>query len=71
MEGTFDLSVVVPLYNEEGNVKALHAKVLVACQNLGKSFEIIFIDDGSKDATVANCQGLSPLKLIEFRKNFG
>ena len=71
MEETMDLSVVVPLYNEEGNAKALHAKILAACQDLGKSFEIIFIDDGSKDGTVANCQGLSPLKLIKFRKNFG
>jgi glycosyltransferase involved in cell wall biosynthesis len=71
MEETMDLSVVVPLYNEEGNVRELHAKILAACQTLGKSFEIIFIDDGSKDATVANCQGLSPLKLIKFRKNFG
>ncbi|HAT73394.1 MAG: Glycosyl transferase GT2 family [Candidatus Moranbacteria bacterium GW2011_GWF2_36_839] len=65
------ISVVVPLYNEEGNVKNLHAKILSACQNLGREFEIIFIDDGSKDKTVENCQGLSPLKLIEFRRNFG
>lgn len=65
------ISVVVPLYNEEGNVKELHAKILEACQKLGKSFEIIFIDDGSKDATVAECEGLAPLKLIKFRKNFG
>lgn len=65
------ISVVVPLYNEEGNVRELHKKILSACQGLGKDFEIIFIDDGSSDETVKNCQGLSPLTLIEFRKNFG
>lgn len=65
------LSVVVPLYNEEGNVKELHKKIFEACKNLGKTFEIIFIDDGSKDGTINDCEGLSPLKLIKFRKNFG
>lgn len=66
-----DISVVVPLYNEEGNVRELHRKILEACKSLGKSFEIIFIDDGSKDKTVENCAGLIPLKFIKFRKNFG
>ena len=65
------LSVVAPLYNEEGNVKELHGRILEACRNLGRTFEIIFIDDGSSDGTVANCEGLTPLKLIKFRKNFG
>ena len=65
------LSVVVPLYNEEGNARELHNRIKDACQNLGKGFEIIFVDDGSTDDTAKNCQGLSPLKLIKFRKNFG
>jgi glycosyltransferase involved in cell wall biosynthesis len=65
------LSVVVPLYNEEGNVKELHERIVKACRELGKPFEIIFVDDGSKDDTVKNCESLSPLTLIKFRKNFG
>jgi len=65
------ISVVVPLYDEEGNVKELHRRILESCQAIGKPFEIIFIDDGSKDSTVKNCEGLSPLTLIKFRKNFG
>ena len=69
-ENTY-ISVVVPVYNEEGNVKELHQRILAACQGLGKSFEIIFVDDGSTDKTVEMCQGLTPLKLIKFRKNFG
>ncbi len=71
MDEKKELSVVVPLYNEEGNARELHRKILEACQALGKSFEIIFIDDGSKDGTIKNCAGLTPLKLIKFRKNFG
>jgi glycosyltransferase involved in cell wall biosynthesis len=65
------LSVVVPLYNEEGNVAELHRRILEAVQKLGRSFEIIFIDDGSRDKTLQEAKGLSPLRLIVFRKNFG
>jgi len=65
------LSVVVPLFNEEDNVLELHRQILEACQKLGKSFEIIFIDDGSTDETFQRCQKLSPLKVIRFRRNFG
>lgn len=65
------LSIVVPIYNEEGNVRELHQKIKDACQKIGRPFEIVFVDDGSSDNTVKNCEGLSPLKLIKFRKNFG
>ncbi|MDP3957271.1 MAG: glycosyltransferase family 2 protein [bacterium] len=65
------LSVVVPLYNEEGDVKELHERIKKAAQAIGRPFEIIFIDDGSRDKTLPSTQGLSPLKLIVFRKNFG
>lgn len=64
-------SVVVPVYNEEGNVALLHAKIAEALRAIGRPFEIIFVDDGSSDGTVKNCQDLSPLKLVEFRRNFG
>lgn len=70
MEKPF-LSVVVPLYNEEGNVRELHKQILEACLKLGKPFEIIFVDDGSKDDTIKKCEGLTPLTLVKFRKNFG
>ncbi len=66
-----EISVVVPLYNEEDNVKELHKRIVEACRKLGKTFEVIFIDDGSSDKTVERCQNLSPLKLIKFRRNFG
>lgn len=65
------LSVVVPLLNEVGNVEELHKKILEACRALGQPFEIVFVDDGSRDKTNEFCRGLRPLKLITFRKNFG
>ncbi len=65
------LSVVVPLYNEEGNVRELHRKIREAVEKIGRPFEIIFVDDGSKDGTLEAAKGLTPLKLIAFRKNFG
>jgi glycosyltransferase involved in cell wall biosynthesis len=71
MSEKLDLSIVVPLYNEEENVRELHGRILAICQKMGQSFEIIFIDDGSDDKTVEICRSLQPLKLIQFRKNFG
>ncbi|MEP7162672.1 MAG: glycosyltransferase family 2 protein [Candidatus Moraniibacteriota bacterium] len=71
MENKAYISVVVPLFNEEGNVLELHRRILSALQKLGKPFEIIFIDDGSRDKTLAEAKTLHPLKLISFRKNFG
>lgn len=70
-EGKINISVVVPIFNEEGNVEKLHQRILEECQKLNKNFEIIFVDDGSKDKTVEICNKLSPLKLIKFRKNYG
>lgn len=65
------LSIVVPLYNEEGNVRELHQKIVAAVTNIGRPFEVIFVDDGSRDKTLEQTVGLHPLKLIVFRKNFG
>lgn len=65
------LSVVVPVYNEEGNVEALHKEIKEMCENAGYDYEIIFINDGSSDKTDAVCRTLKPLKYIQFRRNFG
>jgi len=65
------ISVVVPVFNEEGNVRELHQKIVEACRALGKPFEVVFIEDGSTDKTNEICRTLSPLKLIVQRKNFG
>lgn len=65
------ISVVVPIYNEEGNVKELHKEIHEVCEKLNDQYEIIFIDDGSTDKTVEICKDLRPLKIIQFRRNFG
>lgn len=65
------VSVVVPVYNEEGNVANLHAEIKDVCEKKGYAYEIIFVDDGSQDKTVEVCKTLKPLKLIQMRRNFG
>lgn len=65
------ISVVVPFYNEEGNVRELHREINEICEKSGYDYEIIFINDGSSDQTDVFCRELSPLKYICFRKNFG
>ena len=65
------LSVVVPVYNEEGNVAELHREIKETCEKAGYEYEIIFINDGSSDRTDEICRTLVPLKYIQFRKNIG
>lgn len=64
-------SVIVPVYNEEGNVISLYNDIVSAMEAIGKTFEILFIDDGSSDGTYKKLKGLKNTRLIRFRKNFG
>ena len=72
---SMDLSVVVPVYNEEENVKNLCLSLKSVLDSLGKSFEIILIDDGSTDNTFSIMKELrkeiKELKIICLRTNFG
>jgi glycosyltransferase involved in cell wall biosynthesis len=70
-QSNFYLSVVVPVFNEEGAIASLHAKILAAAQKIGRPLEIIFINDGSSDRTLEIMKTLRPLKIISFRRNFG
>lgn len=68
------ISCVVPVYNEEGNVEAFFAKLQAALRELTNRFEIIAIDDGSRDATVEKIVHLPEeygVKLLSFSRNFG
>lgn len=65
------ISIIVPVFNEEGNVKKLHEEIKEVCQKQNYEYEIIFIDDGSSDYTVEIAKKLKPLKLICMRRNFG
>lgn len=70
-----DLSVVIPVFNEEESVKILYQAVTKALVTLNRPYEIILVDDGSKDQTFTNaCQLVqqdSRLKLIKLKRNYG
>ncbi|HBB25182.1 MAG TPA: glycosyltransferase, partial [Bacteroidetes bacterium] len=68
---SYSISVVVPVYNEELNVAALHQEILDVCRREGYTFEIIFVDDGSSDRTLDVLATVSPVKVIALRRNFG
>ncbi|MBW3015176.1 glycosyltransferase family 2 protein [Candidatus Woesearchaeota archaeon] len=70
-----DISVVLPTYNEEKNVFILYNRLKKVLEALNADFEIIYIDDGSRDKTFRNLIELNKkdlrVKIIKFRKNFG
>jgi len=67
-----DISIVIPVFNEKGNVSELHRHIVNTLRPLGRSFEIIFVDDASEDGTFEELQQLpAPVKIIRFRRNRG
>lgn len=66
-----EISVVVPVYNEEENVAPLAEEIRAAIAPTGRTFEIIFVDDGSTDATAANAQAVPDLVLLRHDRNRG
>lgn len=70
-----DISIVVPVYNEQDNVEALYAGIRSTLTTLGCSFEIIMVDDGSTDGSYRLLSAIASedisLKVIRFRRNFG
>lgn len=69
------ISAVVPVYNEEENVLACYEEISRVLGEMKMPYEIIFVDDGSRDRTVAILKEAAVtdphLKIIEFRRNFG
>ena len=70
------LSLVVPCYNEAENVAVFQDAVISAFEGCGYDYEIVFVDDGSRDATLHNLKKLHtarkcPTKIISFSRNFG
>lgn len=70
------LSLIVPCFNEAENVQLFQEETIQAFQGCGYSFEIIFVDDGSSDATLHNLRKLyeqqrCPVKVVSFSRNFG
>ena len=70
------LSLVVPCYNEAESVAAFHQTVLTVFQGCGYDYEVVYVDDGSKDTTLYNLkkiydEGKCPVKIVSFSRNFG
>lgn len=63
------VSVVVPLYNEEESVAILQTELMAALQ--GRDYEIIFVDDGSTDQTLARLTNRPEIRVLRFEKNAG
>jgi glycosyltransferase involved in cell wall biosynthesis len=70
-----DLSIVVPVHDEEDNVEPLYEALSTALNALGRSYEIIVVDDGSRDDTYQRLVRLADaddaFRLIKLRRNFG
>lgn len=70
-----DISIVVPVYNEQDNVEAVYSAISSALLAMGCSYEIVMVDDGSSDGSyklLATLAAKDPaLKVIRFRRNFG
>jgi dolichol-phosphate mannosyltransferase len=70
-----ELSIVIPLYNEEKNLGKLHKRLLEVLNSLSTRWEIIFVDDGSSDQTLPLVEELasknSAIKAVSLTRNFG
>jgi len=69
------LSIVIPLFNEEENIKELHEKLKKSLDPLKKEYEILFIDDGSTDKTLSILEEIQAhdkhVLVLSLRRNFG
>lgn len=75
MSEPVDLSIVIPLYNERDSLQALYAEISAVAAAQGYRYEIIFVDDGSKDDSWQIVRELAQqhrhIRAIRFRRNFG
>ena len=69
------ISVVIPVYNEAGSIQELYGRAVEALDAAGRTFELIFIDDGSTDATFAELERIHDadgrVRAIGLKRNFG
>jgi glycosyltransferase involved in cell wall biosynthesis len=70
-----DISIVIPLYNEEDCLQQLHEELVAVLDNLERTYEVVYIDDGSSDETYPILRELherdNVVRVIRFRRNFG
>lgn len=65
------ISIIIPTYNEEKNVKILAEEIKSAVNQLNQDYEIIFINDGSTDNTLNELKKIPEIKIISFKRNYG
>ena len=69
------ISIIVPVFNEEGNIVEIFIKIKNICKQINIEYEIIFINDGSQDSSEEILNKIysenSNIKLINFIKNYG
>ncbi|RME71403.1 MAG: glycosyltransferase [Planctomycetota bacterium] len=68
---TVEVSVVVPVYNEQDNVAPLADEIRAAMERTGRPWELIYVDDGSSDRTAEICEGLEGVRLVRHAHNLG
>jgi len=68
---TFRLSVVVPLFNEAGNITALDREIQDVVSTITNDFEIIYVNDGSTDGSLAELKTLENVTIIDLNRNYG
>src|SRR5712691_8911650 len=75
VSGAPDISVIVPVYNEEGSLPALFDRLTGVLRAMGRSHEILFVDDGSSDGSprlLREFAALNPsVRIVEFNRNYG
>jgi glycosyltransferase involved in cell wall biosynthesis len=68
-------SIIVPVYDEEENLPLLHERITEAMRSVGTSYEVIYVDDGSRDSSFARLSEIAAsdpdVVVIQFRRNFG
>jgi glycosyltransferase involved in cell wall biosynthesis len=69
------LSIIVPFFNEEENIRRMHVAIAAAVEPLAVPFEMIFVDDGSRDATATLAADIARsdarVRVVRFRRNYG
>jgi glycosyltransferase involved in cell wall biosynthesis len=74
-DGVLDYSIVIPVYNEEANIYPLYKELKPVMEKIGKPYEILFVDDGSRDRTYRFLRNLHEkdrtVRIVKLRKNYG
>src|SRR3989344_3741537 len=66
-----EYSIIVPGYNEEGNISILNKEIKRVMDEISKRYEIIYVNDGSRDKSLTELRSLKNVKIITLNRNYG